>query len=403
MGGVFTAAQHVAAALGRRSKAVESVFGGATGRAAAVTALRGGSSGVRGARKSNTAASKLIQDTLGKHDKLTSTVFGRMRSSIGGQTAMAGVAGFGVGATHLFTNEMNDKFGDQLSGAEKFMLGGLKVGATIGGGLSAVTHLGRAGLMAKTQFSSKSVTGTQIAGHLKAAKTQAKAVQNSASLENVATMSTRLEAAGQWNRGAGGQFISKSMQKRIRTTGNRMGGQGNPSSHWLHNVNPRTNAPFRSGESGIRIERRRRQASTISNRAKTIQSQAKVHGQDALKIGKSLAKNRAKIDRVSGYEQATKFSAGKMALGLAKAPAMLGGAMLGKGAFWGKIEPGLQFTGAALGGGMIGGMMGGAVTGITAMRTGNLGRTTGPKQRQGGRSFSNLNYNATLSSHRRSH
>jgi len=369
--------------MGRLSKAVEAVMGGASGRAAAGKALLGGRSGVRGARKSNTAASKLIQDTLGKHDKLTSTVFGRMRSSIGGQTAMAGVAGFGVGATHLFTNEMNDKFGDQLSGAEKFMLGGLKVGATIGGGLSAVTHLGRAGLMAKTQFSSKSVTGTQIAGHLKAAKTQAKAVQNSASLETAATMSTRLESATQ------------PILKDIATNARRYG-HGRPS---VGASNSGMNARIKNRVMG----RRRRQASTISNRAKTIQSQAKVHGQDALKIGKSLAKNRAKIDRVSGYEQATKFSAGKMALGLTKAPAMLGGAMLGKGAFWGKIEPGMQFTGAALGGGMIGGMMGGAATGITAMRTGNLGRTTGPRQRQGGRSFSNLNYNATLSSHRRSH
>lgn len=403
MSRIYTVAQHISAALTRRAGAIESVMGGAAGRAATGVALRGGRSGVRSARKSVAVARSTIATTLGRHDKLMSTGFGRIRSSVGGQAAMGIGAGLGVIGTNLFASEFSEKFGDQLSGADKFMVGAIKVGATIGGGLTAVTHLGRAGLMAKAQFSSKSVAGTKIAGSLRAAKSSAERVQQSTTLENLSTMEARLAARGQWNRGAGGQYISGGTQTLARSRGNRLAGQRNPAAHWIHNVNRRTNAPFRSGESGILMERRRRQATTISNRAKTLQKQAAEVRKSGISVEKSLLRNRAKIDRVSIWEEATKFSTRKIAMGLGKAPFMLGGAMLGRGAFWGKIEPGMQFTGKALGGGLIGGLVAGGVVGITAVKQGNLGRTAGPAQRQGGRSFANINYNATLHSHRRNH
>jgi len=391
MGRIYTAAQHIASALSRRSSAIETHMGGAAGRAAAGTALRGGRSGVRSAQKNVTSARSTLTSTLGRHDKLMSTRFGQFRSGIGGQTTMAAGAGLGAVGVNLFASEFSEKFGDQLSGADKFMLGAGKVAATIGGGLTAITHLGRAGMMAKAQFSSKSVAGSKIAGHLKAAKTQAKGVQHSTTLDNLGTMSTRLEQATQWNRGAGGHTFLGPVTR---------------DPHWIHNVNPRTNAPFQMGgqaRTGRLIEKRRRQATTISNRAKTLQTQAQHVRTAGLSVEKSFLKNKHKINRMSNYEEATKFSARKIALGIAKAPAMLGGAMLGKGAFWGKIEPGMQFTGAAMGGGLIGGLVVGSAVGITAMNKGNLGRTAGPAQRQGGRSFANINYNATLHSHRRNH
>ena len=83
-----------------------------------------------------------------------------------------------------------------------------------------------------------------------------------------------------------------------------------------------------------------------------------------------------------------------------KLPAMMAGAMVGRGSIWGKIDPAMTYMGGAMAGGTISGLAAGAAVGMTSLKRGNLRNTQTARPRPQGRSFSNISYNATLHSHR---
>ena len=114
-----------------------------------------------------------------------------------------------------------------------------------------------------------------------------------------------------------------------------------------------------------------------------------------------IRQNASKIDRASAYKEAMNISTNRAVLkGAGKLMGMGLGAPLGYGTMWMK-DPAMQFLGKAMPLGFMGGVAAGTAIGITGMNKKYLGSQQGPKMKQGGRSFSNINHNATLNAHRR--
>ena len=90
---------------------------------------------------------------------------------------------------------------------------------------------------------------------------------------------------------------------------------------------------------------------------------------------------------------------GNRSFGLVGGIGNMFGAMIGKGTLFGKTDPSMSLIGGAMSGGFLGGLAIGGITGYTARKKGKLG-SSGPMQRQRGRSFANISHNATLTSHR---
>jgi len=67
---------------------------------------------------------------------------------------------------------------------------------------------------------------------------------------------------------------------------------------------------------------------------------------------------------------------------------------------WGKGDDLMKFMGPSMAGGFLAGAGAGAAAGISSVKRGNLKNVSSPAPRVRGRSFGNLNYNATLHAHR---
>jgi hypothetical protein len=81
-------------------------------------------------------------------------------------------------------------------------------------------------------------------------------------------------------------------------------------------------------------------------------------------------------------------------------PFMLAGGLIGRGSLWGKGDDLMKFMGPSMAGGFLAGAGAGAAAGISSVKRGNLKNVSSPAPRVRGRSFGNLNYNATLHAHR---
>lgn len=349
-------------------------------------------------------------------------------AGVGGQLARAvGFAGLGMGVSSGISS-FREKFGDQMSGGANFTLGAIGVAAGFTGGMAGITHLGRAGILAHARYSSKA--GQTFTKHQSAlAQAEARAEQSLSTMQKIPGAIKTQKAAAKKSADEFGRTAGKAMGEARRRSGrfNPMFERprrsieqapvrkddfgrtvGNNVGVGLRRMEERARASSQKslrgglvGEAG-KISKVRRHSTQVSNRAKdateTLRNSVKGHK----KTSKFLTDARGDLDRLDALNRANKFSSGRMALGLAKMPFAMGGAMLGKGSglFGGAVEPGMQFVGKAMGVGTISGLTAGTAVGISAVSKGNLRRTEGPRQKQQGRSFSNISYNATLHSHR---
>ncbi len=110
--------------------------------------------------------------------------------------------------------------------------------------------------------------------------------------------------------------------------------------------------------------------------------------------------NIDKVKNVLAVENAQKFSTlGALKKGVGGFIGGVLGPMTGRGTLYGAADPTMNFIGSSIPLGIAVGGGAGVGLGIYSASTRNLGPTKGPKARQQ-RSFSNLNHNATLHSHR---
>jgi len=418
--------QNAAAAgerLRRTTQGVETATGRATESAAAVSSLN------TQMRESLSAAAKVGE-----------------KATVGHHMMLAGGAAFGTMGASAFISGIQEKFGDQMSGAANFGLSATKIGVMGIGGIRTLTHLGRAGIAAHAKFGSGPLgTAASLEGKLATSRRAAGATRRdlSRSQKVLGRERGRFHRAGrtaddQMSRVLGGPGGGKNIRSEreivteardivgpavanrravFRENSQRLGQQISPAGRQSASAPA---GPVRDMRAAARRERLARrhikrvretnqqnikiygQSGTVSARGnKALKDVAKVRNEAADTL-RTAAHKRTELKNLDIYNKTQKFSASSLAFGVAKMPFAMGGAMLGKGSglFGGAIDPGMSFIGKAMGAGSIGGLAAGAGVGITAMKTGNLGRTEGAMQRQQGRSFSNISYNATLHAHR---
>lgn len=270
--------------------------------------------------------------------------------------------GLGVlgGATglHIASTDFIDRFGDEMSGFQRFATGFGSTAVTAGMGAHAFTRFGRASL---AKF------------------------------------------------GGGSQFRSLKTdlkEKRIKRHRQRL-------DKAQENINDPVMAPEAFGARGIggsgRHVQSRHSAEQVDTRSRYAKGVDKYS--DRARVGekgrkqlfekKAPGAKRSNIDKVKNViavENAKKFSTmGIFGKALAL-PGGLFGAMAGKGTLYGKSDPTMKFIGGSIPIGLGAGIVAGGITGGLSAAYRNLGPTRGPRGRQQ-RSFSNLNYNATLHSH----
>jgi len=283
---------------------------------------------------------------------------------------LVGAVGIGLtGATiNAGISSFQDTFGHQMSGLGNFALSAAKVGVGVVSGVKMATSIGRAGILANARYSSKSAA--------------AKAV---ASLEAKASLGT----------GIGSQKTKLERWARSRT----------PSS-------PATGTT--RAMSGDEVSGGLVYGTMPANITKTFLKASK---RDRLSI-KEMAKqqrritsNKKMLRQSYGMRDAQKFSvlggmpkwtggAGGLASTVVGLPFMLAGGLIGRGSLWGKGDDLMKFMGPSMAGGFLAGAGAGAAAGISSVKRGNLKNVSSPAPRVRGRSFGNLNYNATLHAHR---
>lgn len=385
-----------------------------------------------------------------KRQQHLGTVGGQMRRAVGlgglGFGASAGVSGF------------QDKFGDQLSDGGNFVLGAASVGLNVAGGLTAATHIGRAGLLATQGF--KGAAASSSVGLHNKLNTSAQRLKHSQAklktsfrkynkevdktADNFRMHSPEIRGARLEERQVNSQINRLKAGNSRRSTGgiNRAGHTGGQKTQAMANfAKHRGGYGKMSGRKGNRTKRdigkvhddvvqnfdryggtgsisytkkRLNHIDRQQQRGRRAIDKARGRGRDfhktnreadrareaSVKSRQAVKSNKKALDRFDAYNQVKDFSASKLMLGAFKAPVSMGANMLGRGSLFGKIDPHTAFTGSAMAGGLLLGAGAGAGVGIASMKTLNLGRTQGPIQRPAGRSFSNISYNATLHSHR---
>ena len=385
---------------------------------------------VRNVQRSSTA---LVEQSAATRTAMGDALSGLEKAgsaaTMGGQFARAGLAAAGAGSVMAFNTEFKEKFGDQLSGGANFTFGAV---ATIGAGafgLSAITHMGRGISLGHSKFTGFSKTYTEHAtalrkgnrelgrahrGMVGSTKDMHSAVNAARPIQNYAgnarkrgrsaqAIESKIRRAGIDPDNAGRTMMGMGA-KGTRSRSSVLPG-GNRASHSTGRYGQATRANAAAQKAmneARRAEAFRTKVTSVSNRAKKTSANAREALGDSRSVLKNLRANKQKLDQFDAYTRASNFSARKLALGVAKMPFAMGGAMLGKGGgmFGGAVDPAMQFMGPAMGIGTISGLAAGTAVGISALRTGNLGRTQGAMQKQQGRSFSNISYNATLHSHR---
>lgn len=291
-------------------------------------------------------AAKTVKSSLKKYDD---TRHGFMRrsghdyySGFAGRSVDSAISYIGLGATAHFTAKSTlESFGDQMSGLEKFMISGVSTGVKAFAGARTITHLGRAGM-------AKFGGGSELRG-LKADLKQKRIKQAKERTEKAHTNIVRHRAATQ----------DASEFGKLRG---------------LRKINDKHIESLKAGkEQGILLNKGR-------------------------PAGAGARTNAEKVRNVLAVENAKKFSTmGVLSKTLALPGGMIG-AMAGKGTLFGKKDATMKFIGGSMTAGIGAGLLAGTGLGIASNMYRNLGPVKGPRGRQQ-RSFSNLNYNATLHSH----
>ena len=335
-------------------------------------------------------------------------------NSVGGYAAKGMMAaGLGFGANTLLSG-IQETFGDRMSSGANFALSAAKFGATIGAGVFTATNLGRAGLVAKAKFSSKNPLMQKAYAPMMKSGGSRGSWQRTRALEAGSKEGAYSHLAGGARRTRTQEGASNAaagaIEKEFRT-GSRFGERGSVRrlmKESRRTLSGKTKGKEMRGKLNKANKLAGEQSATTAvqlGRTNLSTSQRLLRRQRTLNSSRAQAfkdinKAEGMFKQVAGYRSAQSFSAGKMLLGVGKMPFAMAGGMLGRGSLWGKIDPGMQFTGKAMAYGSGAGIAAGMGIGIHAMSSRRLGANQGPAQRQTGRSFSNISYNATLHSHR---
>jgi hypothetical protein len=281
---------------------------------------------------------------------------------------LVGAVGIGLtGATiNAGISSFQDTFGHQMSGLGNFALSAAKVGVGVVSGVKMATSIGRAGILANAKYSSKSAA--------------AKAV---ASLEAKASLGT----------GIGSQRAKLKTWARSRT----------PSSPGTTRAMSGDNVPGGVVYGTMPASTKKAFLKTSKRDRLSIKEMAKQQ--------RRITSNKKMLRQSYGMRDAQKFSvlggmpkwtggAGGLASTVVGLPFMLAGGLIGRGSLWGKGDDLMKFMGPSMAGGFLAGAGAGAAAGISSVKRGNLKNVSSPAPRVRGRSFGNLNYNATLHAHR---
>lgn len=298
--------------------------------------------------------------------------------TIGNQLTRMASIGLGATAINKGISSYQDSFGDKHSGFVNFMMGLTKFGVTATAGVAGITAFGRATILASGKYGSMGKGAAAVDRLRNSIKSTAMGADDMAVVGNAADAMKRLG--------------------RVRASGTNVAvGRHRQAADAL---------PVRRGTLSSRIRRH----DVVTSRARRISRKAhrgmvsqNAINRNASKLEASLTKNQAKIKMSHSMESAKNFGAAKSILapvGLFPVKAM--GAMVGRGSVWGKVDPTMTYVGGAMAAGTLSGLGVGTAVGIGSIKRGNLKRTVEARSRPQERSFSNINYNATLHAHRMS-
>jgi len=387
--------------------------------------LRGGGLGTKAARKSTRGRIDAFNKSQGARRRtLTGAteemVVGVMNYQAGAAAGMTmghqitKLAGIGITATALNAgiSGYQDTFGDRMSGFGNFMAGVGKFGVTAAAGITGVTAIGRTAILASGRFGSKGAGAAAVNNIRNRIKSTAPGADDMAMLRSTSGAVGQLKTGGQSWRGG----LRRGESMRVETRRTRSGHSRSRSKGYSEKpFNKRKGVWSQAKSYGIddaaAVERLR---PALTHNAQSIGAArpiGKLAGK-ALKTEKSLTKSanlaerrlvkhESHIKQSYAMKTAANFNTMKSLVGpVLKLPAMMAGAMVGRGSIWGKIDPAMTYMGGAMAGGTISGLAAGAAVGMTSLKRGNLRNTQTARPRPQGRSFSNISYNATLHSHR---
>ena len=311
------------------------------------------------------------------------------------------LAGIGITATALNAgiSGYQDTFGDKMSGFGNFMAGLGKFGVTATAGVMGVTAIGRTAILASGRFGSKGAGAAAVHNMRRRIKSTAPGADDMAMLRSTSGVVGQLKTGGQSWRGG----LRRGESLRIQTRRTRSGRS-------RRDRKDRQTRSYGIGDAA-KVERMRPAlthhaqnvgvARSIGRQARSTLKTEKGIARGANLAERRLVKHESKIKQSYAMRTASNFNAlGSIVRPVVKLPAMMAGAMVGRGSIWGKIDPAMTYMGGAMAAGTISGLAAGAAVGITSLKRGNLRKTQEARPRPQGRSFSNINYNATLHAHR---
>jgi len=343
-------------------------------------------------------------------------------------TQLTSAVGMGVLGATAYTgiNSIQETFGHQMSGATNTSLSLAKTVGTGVLGLRAVTHMRRAraigthvgpsrqmlnGLSNQSAGLHHSVQQAEAAG-VQASKLGGRAGRAATNLQK-RSRQLHAEEAGQLSRDPMLHPYMATVRSRAAAAGARGTRGGAVEQRALQRAERRISGVRRdhaadraafqnkfSQRADELTSLQRRQQST-SSRARSLASTGRQAMQKSKEARNLIRENATKIDSASAYKEAMKISTNRALLkGAGKLSGMAVGAPFGYGTMWAK-DPAMQFLGKAMPVGFMTGAAAGTAIGITGMNKRHLGSPKEAGIKQGGRSFSNINYNATLHAHRR--
>ncbi len=356
---------------------------------------RRGRRGVRGAidraRSSQTRGQGTVDTAL---DDINAGVAGFDKGTKAGMTIghqLTKLAGIGLGATALnkSISSWQDAFGDKQSGFTNFMAGLTKFGITAAAGVTGVTAIGRTAILASGRFSSKSRGAAAVSRIRDSIKGTASSADDLALLSSAARAPRKIR-----------QSVART-SRSSRDLANRMRGGGGPGLGY-HGMSPATVRGMGNLQQRVQShDRFMRNVMPLSRKSGQVLRNEAGLARRAGRAEANLAKNEEKIRMSYSMKSAKNFGAFKSILKpVGKFPFMAAGAMVGRGSVWGKIDPTMTYMGGAMAAGTLSGLGVGTAVGIGSIKRGNLRRTQEARPRPQERSFSNINYNATLHAHR---
>jgi hypothetical protein len=306
--------------------------------------------------------------------------------TMGHQLTKLAAIGIGATAANKSISSWQDAFGDKQSGFTNFMAGLTKFGITAAAGVTGVTAIGRTAILASGRFSSK----TGGAAAVSRIRDSIKGAASSA--DDMALLGSASGSIGRLRRVRAGTRRTSAGRLAHRMGGpNAYQGLPRPTVGGMGDLRSRVQSHNRLLSSAQPLGRQAREA---------VRRETRI-GNKAARAETRLAKNEEKIRMSHSMKTAKNFGAFKSILWpVGKFPFVAAGAMVGRGSVWGKIDPTMTYMGGAMAAGTLSGLGVGTAVGIGSIKRGNLRRTQEARPRPQERSFSNINYNATLHAHR---